>query len=289
MKWTILIYLLFISAIGSAQVWEYPYSTIDVVNQKTASESNAIKVWVIDSSENLIMKTYYEYDNRGNRVKEVNPDNNDTISINYDEFGYEIKWHSSLRGSSEEIYLRNEKGWIMKHLTLEDNDTSVTVYERDSISNITRFSNEKKIVKEFFYDTKNRLIKVIEYLNFGTTNISATKTYEYNKDTISIKICSYNSSGIKNSWPCDEKIGIMNDHNDLKELTQISFYEDEKPSKVYTKFNYNSSNQLINLIVQESNGNSEIRFYYDTSGHNRLTEMYNDGILNRTVESKLIE
>ena len=112
-----------------------------------------------------------------------------------------------------------------------------------------------------------------EYLNFGTSNISAIKTYKYNKDTITIKNCSYNSSGIRNDWPCDEKIGIMNDHNDLKEVKQIFFDEDEEPRIIYAKYNYNESNQLISWILEGPSGSSEYRLYYDNSGKDRLTEM----------------
>ena len=263
------------------QVWEYPVYTIENLNKKERYAS--MELVFVDSSYYGINKRQIKYDSYGNKTKEINT--NDTIVYQYDEYGHLIKETSTLSGIKENIYFRNKKGKIKKKISTINRDTVITIYNRDSSDNIIAISVDNEIRKEFQYDSQNRVILVKEYLHNNST-LSSVKTYEYKQDTIVIKNCGYNIDGKRYSFPCEQKIGILNSNDNLVELWEI--YETPTDT-VHSKYSYNSENKPTKIITNDIGRTQEMNIYYNNSEYEELIEVQIDSEIYRTIKVKRID
>lgn len=189
------------------------------------------------SSDKEDFEISYEYDVRGNKLKEINSKDG-TISYEYDEHNNLIKEIHSSKGTT--LYFYDENGWKIKEVSPDD---KITEYKHDEKGNLieVKCSDGSSYTTE--YDDKDRVIKRIFVNDEFWGNLVHTFEFKDDDPEINTMIYSFgdNITGYKKKDKYDEIFESGEIVNGKEKAIKRNYikYEFWDNGKVKTKKIYN--------------------------------------------------
>ena len=144
----------------------YKISTIKTLYN---SANKIINKKVFDFDDNQTDEYTYEYDKRGNLIKESSKD------IKYSIYYTHLYKYDNSNFQHEKLTYGNDNE-LLSHNTYE----KITSKNKEEIYEIDNLKNLKSLYKETFYNSKNIVIQTKEYSNYDTIIESKEKKYTEN-------------------------------------------------------------------------------------------------------------
>ncbi len=229
-----------------------------------------------------IYYVYYEYDDKGNLIKETTDDSTYYL-YEYDDRGKLMRETTDNFGGIERTYKYNQNGgYAEKHSIYGDG--SYDTYRFDNNGNLIYHEDEYGGSTEYIYDADGKIL----FEEYITRNGAVRKTtYEYDERTIREHISYDNEEELIRIWSQDKDFLIQ---CLSEELESINYNEEENSIEIITKksrgkWTYDEKNCLIkeeytggyiyfyeydefgNLLVKRDNaGEEKIRNKYNEQG-----------------------
>lgn len=257
---------------------------IEEVEDIAEEESKIIylltKDTLYDTYGNIQTESEYEYDAKGNRIKEVSSGiyGGSMRFWEYDEWGNEIRsvWcDEEGKVNTKWEYAYNAQGNLVKetHYNYDANGDigSVFIITYDEYGNeINRLHKDSEGERdsdesEYGYDEQGNIIR--EY-NYSNGKLWQWTEYEYDEQGNEIKNVSYRADGSKSSW--EEK------RYDIKgNLVEESSYADTLGNRK-TEYEYDTKGNVLKQIgYYEGDVRYIYEFEYDTQGNLLREVSYN--------------
>lgn len=218
---------------------------------------NTIKVF--DSNDVIIRSEKYEYDDKGNILKQTIYD-----ADNHAKEWYAYSYDDNSNIIKEESFYLNEDGTSeIKCYESEYNEKNQKTYETFSIDGSilgkTKFD---------LYDSNGNIIKKssLNPLVESSTEIISWTIYDYDIDGLCIKETHYNKTGEVSSE-------TINSKTDMGYSSTYIDYNDDGSINRKTENTYNSNEDLVDYVFSDENGNvlNEYHCKYEYNNNNQIT------------------